>query len=173
MGCLHSKQHHGDRGGCEVGDTIVPRVAVFVSSFGVGGKLKSQLTGLDVPIFRSTKTKGHAESAARSFREDPTGQKRVLGGEMGDIEASVQTIHICSADCEEDHRIFEGVQKVRIPELTAGRVGNYLLDRAGVDNLRQEVGNGRAFPVITRAFEEGIIGGNPAGSGANQGFDEE
>ncbi|WP_328467977.1 RHS repeat-associated core domain-containing protein [Streptomyces sp. NBC_00448] len=156
------------------GDVVLPRVVVFTSAQLNDKNFYARMAKLKIPVFKSTRFKAHAENAARLFRENTGGdQERVLGGEMGDVDNAIQHVHICDENCEEDHRIFEGSDHVVTPEDSNGRVGNFVLNKNNVDNLREVVGTGRTFEVVQRSLEQGLLGGNAAGSGSNDGYEEE
>lgn len=85
----------------QTGSGIEGRTIVFVSQGGLPKILQRIFEKMNVQVVRATPEEGHAEIAAKDFREDIGEQEEALGGRITGVNAAVMNNGACSDACGE------------------------------------------------------------------------
>lgn len=144
----------------KMGDGVVPRIIGFVSKSGLDDKLLALLTEMEVTVYKAQPDsgKGHAEDAARDFRNDAAKQTENLGGQITEVDNAYVTNRVCSADCGRSLTEYINKPGVEITEGSHGALGGKVVDEDTLSGLRDVYGPGRAIDLISKELESGIGG---------------
>ncbi|MFJ9448086.1 ricin-type beta-trefoil lectin domain protein [Kitasatospora sp. NPDC101235] len=138
---------------------VVPRVVAFVSQGGLVSDqaLLEKMTELGVTVYQIGPPKsekgnpeGHAENAARRFRDDEKAQQRDLGGRIKGVNSAIMNTYACSSKCAENLTKFVNDPSIKIEEGGLGVYGKNLLSKDAIKEYKN-VNNmtGRALEVAS------------------------
>ncbi|MFJ9461598.1 RHS repeat domain-containing protein [Kitasatospora sp. NPDC101447] len=137
----------------------IPRTVAFVSQGGLTSDqaLLEKMTELGVTVYQIGPPKsekgnpeGHAENAARRFRDDEKAQRRDLGGRIKSVNSAIMNTYACSAKCAENITKFVNDPSVKIEEGGLGVYGKNLLSKNAIKEYKNvNSTTGRALEVAS------------------------
>ncbi|WP_051831032.1 RHS repeat-associated core domain-containing protein [Streptomyces novaecaesareae] len=137
----------------------IPRTVAFVSQGGLASDqaLLEKMTELGVTVYQIGPPKsekgnpeGHAENAARRFRDDEKAQQRDLGGRIKSVNSAIMNTYACSSKCAENLTKFVNDPSVKIEEGGLGVYGKNLLSKDAIKEYKNVNSmTGRALEVAS------------------------